>query len=64
VRVPPSLSAYPDGAAIETSLKEVVKRMRLDLKEWKQEGDRVFVTVTSSKAIDDRNARHRPLRRF
>ena len=58
VRVPPSLSPYPDAASIETSLNDVIKRMRLDLKEWRQEGERVYVTVTSSKEIDDRNTRY------
>jgi oligopeptide transport system permease protein len=58
VRVPPSASPYPDSASIETSLNEVIKRMRLDIKEWHQEGERVFVTVTSSKEIDERNTRY------
>ncbi|MEP9385663.1 ABC transporter permease subunit [Mesorhizobium sp. KR9-304] len=58
VRTPPSLSPYPAEDTIETSLTDVVKRMRLDLKEWRQEGERVFVTVTSSREIDDRNIRY------
>lgn len=58
VRTPPSLSPYPADEAIETSLTDVVKRMRLDLKEWRQEGERVFITVTSSREIDDRNTRY------
>lgn len=58
VRTPPSLSPYPAADAIETSLTDVVKRMRLDLKEWRQEGQRVFITVTSSREIDDRNTRY------
>lgn len=58
VRMPPSLSPYPAEDTIETSLTDVVKRMRLDLREWRQEGQRVFVTVTSSREIDDRNTRY------
>jgi oligopeptide transport system permease protein len=58
VRTPPSLSPYPAEDAIETSLTDVVKRMRLDLKEWRQEGQRVFITLTSSREIDDRNTRY------
>jgi len=58
VRVGPSLSPLPSADMIETSLDEVLKRMRLDKKEWRQEGGRIYVTVTSSKEIDDRNTRY------
>lgn len=58
VRVPPSLSPYPDASTIETSLDETLRRMRVEKKDWRQEGDRVFVTVTSSREIDDRNVRY------
>lgn len=58
VRTQPSLSAYPKAEMIETALNEVIKRMRLDVAEWHQDGDRVFVTVTSSKTIDERNLRY------
>lgn len=58
VRTAPSLAPYPDAASIETSLDDVLKRMRLDKKEWKQEGERIYVTVVSSTEIDDRNTRY------
>jgi oligopeptide transport system permease protein len=58
VRTAPSLSAYPKAEMIETSLADAVKRMRVDIKEWHQEGDRVFVTVKSSKKVDERNIRY------
>ncbi|KQZ16432.1 peptide ABC transporter permease [Mesorhizobium sp. Root552] len=58
VRTAPSLSSYPKPDMIETALAEAVKRMRVDVKEWHQEGERVFVTVASSKAVDERNARY------
>ncbi|MCA0277673.1 MAG: ABC transporter permease subunit [Proteobacteria bacterium] len=58
VRTPPSLSAYPKPDMIETALNDVVKRMRVDLKEWKQEDERVFMTLVSTKPIDDRNIRY------
>ena len=58
VRMPPSLSPYPDAGSIEKSLDDVLKRMRVDKKEWKEEGGRVFVTVTSPKEIDERNTRY------
>ena len=58
VRTPPSLSAYPEPGMIETALVDAVQRMRVDVKDWRQEGERVFVTVTSSREIDDRNTRY------
>ena len=58
VRTPPSLSAYPKADMIETALAEAVKRMRVDLKEWHQEDERVFVTVTSAKPVDERSLRY------
>ena len=58
VRTPPSMSAYPKPDMIETALNDVVKRMRVDLKEWKQEDERVFMTLASTKPIDERNVRY------
>jgi oligopeptide transport system permease protein len=58
VRTAPSFSSYPRPEMIETALGEAVKRMRVDIKDWRQEGNRVFVTVTSSRKIDERNVRY------
>ncbi len=58
VRTPPSFSAYPKPEMIETALRDTVKRMRVDVEEWHQDGDRVFMTLTSSKEIDERNTRY------
>ncbi|MCC6206203.1 MAG: ABC transporter permease subunit [Hyphomicrobiales bacterium] len=58
VRTPPSVSAYPKPEMIETALTDVLKRMRVDLKDWRQEDERVFFTVTSSREIDERNTRY------
>lgn len=58
VRTPPSLSAYPKADMIETALNDAVRRMRVDVKEWHQEDDRVFVTVESGREIDERNVRY------
>ncbi|MBS3648202.1 ABC transporter permease subunit [Pseudaminobacter sp. 19-2017] len=58
VRIPPSLSPYPKPEMIETALGDVLKRMRVDVKEWRQESDRIFVTITSSREIDERNTRY------
>jgi oligopeptide transport system permease protein len=43
---------------IETALTEVLKHMRVDLKEWRQQGERIVVTVTSGREIDERNTRY------
>ena len=58
VRTPPSFSSYPKADMIETSLGDTVRRMRVDIEEWHQEGERIFVTVTSSKKVDERNIRY------
>ncbi|TIW00153.1 MAG: ABC transporter permease subunit [Mesorhizobium sp.] len=58
VRTPPSLSAYPKADMIQTALTDAIKRMRVDIKEWHQDGSRVIVTVTSKKPIDDRYTRY------
>jgi oligopeptide transport system permease protein len=58
VRTPPSLSAYPQADMIDTALHDAVRRMRVDVEEWHQEDDRVFVTVISSRKIDERNTRY------
>ncbi|PBB37472.1 peptide ABC transporter permease [Mesorhizobium sp. WSM3879] len=58
VRTPPSLSAYPKPDMIQGALSDAIKRMRVDIKEWHQDGSRVVVTVTSKKPIDDRNIRY------
>ena len=58
VRTPPSLEPYPKSEMIETALDEAIKRGRVELKEWKLEGDRVFVAVASAKPIDDRITRY------
>lgn len=58
VRTPPSLSAYPQADMIETALKDAVRRMRADVEEWHEEGERVYVTISSPKPIDDRVTRY------
>ncbi|MET0597876.1 MAG: ABC transporter permease subunit [Mesorhizobium sp.] len=58
VRTPPSLSPYPTEATVESSLSDAAKRMRADIKEWHREGDRIYVTLTSSREIDERNVRY------
>jgi oligopeptide transport system permease protein len=58
VRTPPSLSAYPKPEMIQTALQDTVRRMRADLEEWHEQDDRVFVTISSAKTIDDRVTRY------
>jgi oligopeptide transport system permease protein len=58
VRTPPSLSAYPQAEMIDTALKDAVRRMRVDLEEWHEQDERVFVTVSSPKPIDERVTRY------
>ncbi len=58
VRTPPSLSAYPKPEMIETALADAVRRMRAEVKDWRQEGERGFVTIGSSREIDERSVRY------
>jgi oligopeptide transport system permease protein len=58
VRTPPSLSAYPKPDMIQGALGDAIKRMRADIREWHQDGNRVIVTITATKPIDDRNIRY------
>jgi oligopeptide transport system permease protein len=58
VRVPPSLSSYPQGDEIQTSLEEALARARVDIQSWEQDGERVLVRVTSIKPIDERVTRY------
>jgi len=58
VRVPPSLTPYPKPEMIGAAVEEAVKRARVDIADWKEEGDRIVVTVTSAKPIDDRVTRY------
>ena len=58
VRTPPSLAPYPRAETIEKSLRDAVKRARIEISGWRQEGDRVFVAVSSAKPIDERVVRY------
>lgn len=57
-RVPPSFSAYPKADGIEVALKEALRRARLDIRDWQQDGSRIIVTVTSAKPVDERSTRY------
>lgn len=58
VRTPPSFSAYPKEEMIKTALDDVVRRMRVDVKDVKQEGGNLTITLSSSKPIDERYLRY------
>jgi oligopeptide transport system permease protein len=58
VRVPPSLSSYPQGDEIRTALEEALARARVDIQSWEQDGERISVRVKASKPIDQRVARY------
>ena len=58
VKVPASLTPHPRAEQIGPSLESALRRARVTLEDWRQEGGRVFVTVTSSGAIDPRTTRY------
>ena len=58
VRVPPSLSSYPQGDQIESALGEALRRARVTLVAWREEGDRVVVAIRSARRIDERVTRY------
>ncbi|MGN6144562.1 MAG: ABC transporter permease [Mesorhizobium sp.] len=58
VRTPPSFSAYPKAEMVQGALDDVLKRMRVDLKDWKLEDSRAVVTVTATRPIDERYLRY------
>ena len=59
VRMPPSLAAYPEPEMIETALKDAVRRARVTMTDWNGgEDERIFVTVSSAKPIDERIIRY------
>ncbi len=57
-RVPPSLSAYPKPEMIDQAVKDAVKRARVELDGWKEEGGKLLITVSSAKPVDERMTRY------
>ncbi len=55
VRVPASLTAYPKPEQIEPAVARVAARMRAQIERQEIVGDAVRVTLTSPRAIDERN---------
>ncbi len=58
VRVPPSLSTYPANEQVEGALEAALRRGRVELVDWREEGNRVFADVRSERPIDERITRY------
>ena len=58
VRVPPSLTPYPQPDQIASALDDVAKRMRVELGSWREEDGRVIATLRSTRQIDPRVTRY------
>jgi oligopeptide transport system permease protein len=59
VRVQPSLSPYPPDEQVEGALEAALRRGRVDLATWREEGGRILAEVTSSsRPIDERIIRY------
>ena len=57
-RVPPRLSAYPTPEMIQPALEDAVKRGRLELVDWTQDGEVITLKVASKREIDERVSRY------
>jgi oligopeptide transport system permease protein len=58
VRVPPSLTPYPQASEIESDLRESLKRARVEIRDWKDQGQTIRVTVTNPAGVDERVIRY------
>ena len=58
VKVPASLSAYPRVENIEPVLRTTLRRARLQLESLSIESNRAFITVSSTRPIDERSIRY------
>jgi oligopeptide transport system permease protein len=57
-RVPPSLEPYPKADKIELAVSDAVKRARVELAGWEEQGEKIYITITSAKPIDERVTRY------
>ena len=57
-RVAPSLSAYPKSEMLDLAVNDAVRRARVQLAGWEEKENRIFITVTSAKPIDERMTRY------
>jgi oligopeptide transport system permease protein len=58
VRVPPRLAPYPAEDALAGALETALRRGRVELVSWREEGERVYADVTSTRPIDERIVRY------
>jgi oligopeptide transport system permease protein len=58
VRVPPSFEPYPAKDTIEKSLDTAASRARVEIAEWREEGDGIVARLTSPRSIDERIIRY------
>jgi oligopeptide transport system permease protein len=58
VRVPPSLSPYPQPDQVEAALTDATRRMRVELVSWTLEDGRVAATIRAARPIDPRALRY------
>jgi oligopeptide transport system permease protein len=57
-RVPPSLEPYPKADKIELAVSDAVKRARVELAGWEERDEKIYITITSAKPIDERVTRY------
>ncbi len=57
-RIEPSLSPYPKAETIEPAIEDVVRRARLELVSWEDQGDTILIKVKSDDPIDERVTRY------
>ena len=58
VKVPASLSPYPDAEAVGPALERALRRARVEIEDWRVEEGRLTVELTAEKAIDPRITRY------
>jgi oligopeptide transport system permease protein len=58
VRVPPSFEPYPAKDTIERSLEAAAGRARVEIAEWRDEGDGIVAKLISTRPIDERITRY------
>ena len=58
VKVPASLSSYPEASAVAPALERALRRARTKIESWEVAGGRLRVTLSADKPIDPRITRY------
>ncbi|MEJ8473239.1 ABC transporter permease subunit [Roseibium sp. H3510] len=58
VKVPASLASYPKAEQIQPAFQSLLKRARVTITDYAQEGDQVVVDISSKREIDPRTVRY------